>query len=272
MRTRHVTPIFVVLAVLCLMASCVTTQSTGSSSTSSAKVESAESVLRVGVSARYKPLIYKDGGKVTGLEVDFANELGKYMGKSVQFVQLGRKDLIPKLLDQKIDIIMSGMSITKYREVQIAFSKPYFRTGQMALVSSANKSIYPSNYYAILGFSPLLKIGVVKATTGENFVRRNFGSAKEIKSFASPQKAVDALLVGNVNMVVHDAPSILVLAAENQARGVSPMTEMLTEEYLAWGIRRGDTELLETANKFIDQIKTDGSIVDMVKRWIPYDN
>lgn len=225
--------------------------------------------MRVGVAPRYKPVIYKEAGKVTGVEADFGQEFAAYLGKSVQFVEMTRQNLIPALLDRRIDIIMSGMSVTKMREVQIAFADPWFRTGQMAMVISANKNNYPSDYHLILGFAPKIKIGVVKGTTGDDFVRRNFGSAKAIKAFKSPQAAVDALLVDTVNMIVHDAPSILMLAAENQTRGVSPMPTLLTDEFLAWGIHRGNSELLDQTNQFITEIKSDGRIEKIVKRWIP---
>lgn len=277
MLPQRIKSLLIVLFLLVFMAACSLTQPTGSSPKTTgstpkatAPLPKSDKVLRVGVSTNSPPLIYREAGEIVGLEADFARELGKYLDKSVDFVELKFQNQIPALLEDRIDIIMSGLSVTKMREVQISFSDPYFRTGQMALVSSDNKSIYPSNYYSILGMSLLLKIGVVKGTTGETFVRRNFGSAKEIRAFETAQAAVEALLAGKMDMVVHDAPMMLVQAARNQSRGLSPLPTLLTEEYLAWGIRKGDVELRERVNKFVTEIKIDGRIVKMVKRWIPY--
>jgi ABC-type amino acid transport substrate-binding protein len=76
-------------------------------------------------------------------------------------------------------------------------------------------------------------------------------------------------MADTVNMIVHDAPSVLILAAENQDRGMSPMPTLLSDEYLAWKSHRANSALLEQANQFIKEIKSDGRIEKMVSRWIP---
>jgi ABC-type amino acid transport substrate-binding protein len=72
---------------------------------------------------------------------------------------------------------------------------------------------------------------------------------------------------------VHDAPIILQLALENEDKNLKPVFSVfLTEEYLAWGIRREDAAMLSAANRFLDAIKKDGRLMQMVKRWIPLAN
>src|SRR5882757_559527 len=71
--------------------------------------------LRVGITPNLPPLAFKQNGKIVGIEADFAQQLGKELGREVKFVVLDWSDQIPDLLDGKIDIIMSGMTITKTR-------------------------------------------------------------------------------------------------------------------------------------------------------------
>jgi len=230
-----------------------------------------DNLLRVGVSPTAPPLVYKQGDDIVGLEAELAQELAKFLGKSVQFVELNWEDQIPALLENRTDIIMSGMSITIPRLYSIAFSEPYFRTGQMPLVRRRDKTdkyLYAQGYYAILGMAPIIRIGVVKGTTGEFFVRKDFGSAKKIASFLTAKEAADALKNGNIDLFIYDAPMVYVLAAENQA-DLSPLPSLLTEEYLSWGIRKNDTELLESANAFIETVSNDGRLGQIVKRWLP---
>jgi polar amino acid transport system substrate-binding protein len=99
-------------------------------------VASNETLLRVGVTADAPPLIFKKGDAYAGLEAELAEELGRFLHKDVRFVEVPWEDQIQTLLDDRTDIIMSGISITPLREVLIAFSIPYFRTGQMALMAS----------------------------------------------------------------------------------------------------------------------------------------
>ena len=91
-------------------------------------------LLRAGVAANAQPLVYRQGDKIVGLEADLARELAKDLGKSVQFVEYEWDGLIPALMANKIDIIMSGMSITGPRQFRIAFTIPYFKSGLMALI------------------------------------------------------------------------------------------------------------------------------------------
>ena len=165
------------LVLLILITGCAPTQSKDST----AYAEPSEVILRVGVSTSAPPLIYKQGKDIVGLEAELAREFADYLGKSVRFIELDWQDQIPALLNNRIDIIMSGMSITKMRQIRIAFSEPYFRTGQMALIRRKDADRYPHGYYSIFGWTLRMEIGVVKGTTGESFIKENL--AERRKSF-----------------------------------------------------------------------------------------
>ncbi len=256
------------LIALSLTSACGTTSQ--KSIADSTYVQPDENILRVGVSTNAPPLIYKQGEKVVGLEAELAQEFAQYLGKSVRFIEVEWEDQIPALLDNRTDIIMSGMSVTKMRRIRISFSTPYYQTGQMALLHKRHKGRFPLNYYGFKGLSITLRIGVVKGTTGETFVLDNFGNAKKISPFDTSQKAVVALLKNNIDILIHDGPIILMLASENDSKGLTTSTSHLTEEYLAWGIRKNDIELLNSANRFIDTYKQEGKLNDVVNRWIPF--
>ncbi len=226
--------------------------------------------LRVGVTPTAAPLVYRQAGKLVGVEIDLARQLADFLGKTPRFVELPWEEQIPALIGGRTDIIMSGMSITKARQVRIAFTNPYFRTGQMALIRKSDDLKYRDGYYALLTQSLTTRFGVVKETTGQYFVQRNFGRAKGVETFDNAAEAVTALIRGDVDVVIYDAPMILMLAAENQGRGIMPLPSLLTEEYLAWGVRKGDQKLLMAANEFLVRIQTDGRLDRILRLWIPF--
>src|SRR6187397_550676 len=90
--------------------------------------------LRVGVTADFPPMIYKDAGKLVGLEADFAKVLGEELGRPIKLVEVRWEDQISALADGKTDIIMSSMSMTRARQLRVSFSKPYLTVGQTVLV------------------------------------------------------------------------------------------------------------------------------------------
>lgn len=237
------------------------------------QTDTGENAIKVGVSTNSPPFVYLQGKEPVGLEVELANELGKFLNRPIQLVEVQWKDQIPALLEARTDIIMSGMSVTTMREARIAFSDSYLKTGQMAMVRREDKNRFSQGFATILQQAPTKVIGAVKGTTGEQFVRKNLGTAKKIRIFDNSSEGIKALTtalgVMRVDVLIHDGPILISQLAERQAIGLALVPELLTEEYLAWGIRKNDVELLESANRLLRQMKENGRLVPIVQRWIP---
>jgi ABC-type amino acid transport substrate-binding protein len=220
-----------------------------------------ESILRVGVSVKAPPMIFKHNQQIVGLEADFARELSAYLNRKLVFVELNWKDQIPALENNRIDIIMSGMTITDLRKMRISFAEPYFVSGQMAMIRSADTL----KYVTLLQSG---RIGYIWRTTGENFIKQYFPGTQK-SGFSNSEAGVKALINKNIDVLVHDGPIILFLASKYNSKGVTPVYSVLTEEYLAWGIRRENVQLRQDANDFLEKIKKDGQLDTIIQQWIP---
>ena len=253
--------LFVFLTIVGLIAACTST-----ATKQAAEVPPDPNLLRVGVSTNAPPLIFKEGGKIVGLEADFAREFAKYLGRTLQFVELDWENQIPALIENRIDIIMSGMTATALREVRIAFCRPYFRSGLMALIRNENFYQFRTGFFSIKEGSG---VGAVKSTTGEQFVDRYFSGVKRI-AFSNSKAAVKALAAKKIDIFIHDAPIILYLAAEYESKDLTPMYSLLTEEYLAWGVRKQNEGLLNSANNFLESSAASGRLQPLIQRWIPF--
>ena len=224
-----------------------------------------KNVLRVGVTANSPPLIFKQGNDIVGLEADLARDLSEYLAKSARFVELKWEDQIPALLENRIDIIMSGMTVTALREVRISFSIPYFQSGQMALIRRMDLGRFSTGIFSLATSSA---IGVIKDTTGEYFVETQFSSVKR-KAYTDARAAVKDLINKNIDMFIYDGPMILYLASENETNGLTALFTPLTREYLAWGIRKDNVALLESANNFLRTFNEEGKLSKIIRYWIP---
>ncbi len=225
-----------------------------------------ENLLRIGVSTNAPPLIYKQNGKIVGLEADFARKFAEYLGKSPYFVELDWDDQIAALLSNRIDIIMSGMTITRLREVRITFSVPYFRSGQMALIQRDDAPRFSLGFFTMTKNSA---VGAIKDTTGAYFIETQFARARRVL-FESAREGVKALLDRKIDMFIHDAPIILYLASENENNGLTALFKLLTQEDLAWGMRKEDTALRDSANQFLQKLNDEGQLKPMIHYWIPF--
>jgi len=218
--------------------------------------------LRVGVSPVFPPMIFKQGKELKGVEVELANALGAQLNREIVFVEVPWKDQIEALNDGRTDIIMSSMSITPARKYVVSFSKPYFLTGQMALVRREDK-----NNYA-LGFPYKLNgnVGVLKATTGEFLVQRDFPKSP-IKSYTSSEEAAKALIKKKINLFITDSTLVWYLAGTHAAEGLTAVPIPLSEETLAYAVRKQDEALLASVNEFVNKGSQDGTFLRAFRRW-----
>jgi len=219
--------------------------------------------LRVGVSPVFPPMVFKQGKEVAGVEIDLARGLGEKLRRKVVFVELDWEDQTEALVAGKIDIIMSSMSVTPARNSVLSFTRPYLKVGQMALVRSEDRHKH------LLGLMVPLdaKVGVIKATTGEFLVQRDFPKAKR-KAFSSGGDAARALMRGKVELFIADSTLVWYLAGTHAAEGLATAPFVLSEELLAWGVRRGNDDLLAAANEFIAGATKDGSLTKTFQRWM----
>lgn len=221
--------------------------------------------LRVGVTPDSPPLVFKVGDETEGLEIDLARLLGKELGRPVVLVDLPWAEQIPALLGDRIDIVMSGMTVTREREEQVAFSPPYLNFGQMTLVRKADRPRYTS-VRSLLDTSG--KIAVIPDTTGAAFVADNFEHA-EVVEFDEPDAAAEAVVRGKADAFVYDSPVILWLGGKREMEDVVPVTINLTVEYLAWAMRPSDKKLQDQVTAALIQFEDDGRLQTVINRWLP---
>ncbi len=251
---KRMVGLFSLFTILALLAGCIT-QSPAPDPT----------VLRVGVSPNSQPVIFKQGGVVSGIEADFAQLIGREVGRKVVFVEVPWNKQIDYLEENKTDIIMSGMTITAARNIRINFATPYMQSGISGLF---RRDAYdPSGLLASTIINQNKRIGFVKGTTGEFLAMQRFPRSEK-KSYSKSPAAVSALKSGKIDMFLHDAPMIWWLSAMNESDLVA-FPNVLNFEPLAWGVRKNDTVLLEQLDALVARWEKDGTRLKIIKKWIP---
>jgi ABC-type amino acid transport substrate-binding protein len=221
--------------------------------------------LQVGVTPDYPPLIFRQNNRTTGIEADLARRLAEELKERVRFVTLSWDDLIPALMDGRIDIIMSGMAVTKARQVRIAFTEPYLKSGLVAAFRAEDANKYTSKDSVLNGS---VAVGAVKDTTGDAFVKKNFPNAARKTSFPAAEDGASELKRRAIDIFVDDAPYIIWTVSENEA-DIAALWEPLTEDYLAWGIRKEDGKFLTEVNGILTRWKQDGTLHEILRKWLP---
>jgi polar amino acid transport system substrate-binding protein len=221
-------------------------------------------ILKVGVAPQSPPMIFKEGKNLAGVEADCAQALGKALGRQIQFVELPWEELINALVEGKIDIIMSSMSVTRARESRVAFCDPYLRIGQMALVRAEDR------YRFALLEAGLAKrtIGLKKGTTADLLVQQEFPRAQR-KYYKSADDGAKALSKKQIDLFITDSTMVSYLEGMYETKSLVKAPMVFSDEVLGWAVRRSDDSLRETVNAYLKKIRENGELTKLLKRWIP---
>jgi ABC-type amino acid transport substrate-binding protein len=236
-----------------------------STSRSRAATTALPAELKIGITPNYPPLALKEDGKLKGVEVDFAQLLGKQLGVKTTLVELRWEDLVPALLDGRIDVIMSGMSITAGRTEYVDFTVPYMTVGQMALV---RKVELPRRREQEAIDQPDVRVGVIQNTTGDYWARRTLKSST-VMGFTSVDEGVEALRGDRIDFFISDAPTIWQITSRHSENAdLAGIYRPLTTEYLAWAVRQDDNALRHQLNTTVLLWEQNGQLADILDDWI----
>ncbi len=227
-------------------------------------VNSAEKPLIVGMELQYPPFEMSDkDGTPTGVSVDLAKALGKYLGREVKIENIAWDGLIPSLKTGKIDLIISSMTITDERQKTIDFSIPYAQTNLAILTNKTSgiKNIETLNQKG-------KKIAVKKGTTGHIYANQYLKNA-ELLVFDKENAAVLEVIQGKADGFLYDQLTIYKNWANHKETTVAllkPFQE--NPEYWGMAIKKGNDELRERVNAFIKQAKSDCTFDALSKKYL----
>lgn len=223
--------------------------------------------LRVGMEAGYMPFELKDKkGDIVGFDVDMAKEMAKEMGVKLTLVNTGWDGIISSLLTDKYDIIMSGMTITPQRNLQINFVNPYIVIGQTILIKKELAGKIKS--YKDLN-DPKYTIATKLGVTGDFATKKYMGKAK-INLFETEQEAAMEVVNGKADAFVYDLPYNALFFAQN-GKKLAFLDVPFTYEPLAWAIRKGDPDFLNFLNNLLVQMRGDGRYQQIYDKWFGTD-
>ena len=138
------------------------------------------------------------------------------------------------------------------------------RIGQMALIRESDLGYFGS---PMALYRKPARAGFESGTTGENFVREKMPRAVPV-ALSNPDEGYEALLSGRIDVFIHDGPTIWRVAGEKRDQGLMGLYRPLTEEYLAWAIRRGDNSLYQSLSSVLEKWKESGYLQMLIDKWI----
>lgn len=219
--------------------------------------------LRVGMELQFPPFetIDKDGNPY-GLSVELAQYLADKMGMNLEIVNTSYSGLIPSLQSDKVDIVLSSMTITEDRLKVVDFSDPYAVSNLAMLINinSPVESIEDANNSGI-------KVAVKKGTTGHIFAENNLKNA-EIMIFDKESAAILEVAQGKADIFIYGQDTIYKAHMQNKETTKFNLTPIGDTQYWGIAIKKGNTELLNKINKNLLEFKKDGGFDKLSEKYL----
>jgi Na+/H+-dicarboxylate symporter len=221
--------------------------------------------LRVGYHRDGLPYAFVNAaGHLVGFGVEMAHSLARHLDVRIDFVRLESPEVGQCLDSGLCDIVMSGVALTPERAREVAFSMPYMENSLAFIVPDHRRDKFES-WEAVRRLGAP-KIGIPNAPYYIALVRKHLPDA-EIVTVASPRAyltgaagELDALVFGA------EAGSAWTLVYPGYAV-VVPMPNPIAIP-LAYPMPRGQGEMVDFVNTWIELKKADNTIEDLYEHWI----
>jgi polar amino acid transport system substrate-binding protein len=228
-------------------------------------------VVRIGVDATYPPFEFTGpDGTIQGFSIDIANALCERMNVTCEYINQDWEGIIPALLANKFDAIVSSMSITEERMLQVDFTDKYYNTPPAVAVpqDSTLTGVTPEE---LAGAT----IGAQVSTTHANYVQEKLPES-ELRTYPSPDEYKLDLTNGRLDAAVDD---IVVLNdwLSTPEGACCKILGTITPDPIIHGpgagiaIRKEDTDLKDMFNAALKEILEDGTYKEINAKHFDFD-
>ncbi|MDP4091629.1 MAG: ABC transporter substrate-binding protein [Bacillota bacterium] len=227
------------------------------------KVQKTKTMV-IGVDDTYPPMEYRDdSNNLVGFDVDVANAVAQKMGVKIEWKSTAWDGIFGALSAKRFDLIQSSVSITPDREKTMIFTDQYITGGTAIYVKKGTSNIKTSD--DLKG-----KVVGVQANTTADEVITKLGTTKDIKKYQGMTDAFLDLQNGRIEAVVSD-PMVGNYYASKQPDKFDTPKSNLTEEPIGVAFRKEDTALRDAYNKAMADLKADGTLTSISKKWFGTD-
>jgi len=254
----------VILTLLLMLTACAGMQTTASKSPVLERIVM-NNELVVGTAASMPPLnMTTKDGEIIGMEIDLAKAMANSMGVKLRLEAMQFHELLPALEAGKIDMILSGMTITAQRNMKVAFVGPYFKSGKAVLTKlpTMAEAQTPEDVN-----DPRKSIVTLRGSTSEQFVKNNLTKVKLVTA-NSYDEAIDMVINDKVDAMFADYTiCVVAIFRYPKAAGLLTVVSPLTYEPLGIALPDKDPLFVNLVNNYLTTMEDSGALEELTWEW-----
>ena len=199
-----------------------------------------------------------ESGEVEGFDVDLAQYIADKLGVELQTREATSDNRIPLLVDGTIDLILSTMTITEERDLEVDFSEPYYVANGDVLVPEGSDI---QTLDDLNGQRVCTALGSTYADTIEKEAPQ-----ADLRLVDLYSECFDQIQTGNVDAVSTDNVILTGMVIQDPSLQILGL-EYTTEPY-GIGIPDGDTEMKEFVDETLAEYIDSGVWQEAYDEWV----
>lgn len=215
----------------------------------------------------FPPMEFFEGSQPVGADIDIGNEVGKRLGREVEFSNIGFDGIVAALQANRCDAIISGMNNTPERAKQVDFVD-YLNVGQSLVVRKGNPLSIVS-LETICGHAAGAQVGTTNLDTlnqANDACAAAGQPAINVQGFKSDSDAMLALKADRIDVYETDSSVAAYYIGQDPdsfefggpAIGAIPV---------GIAFRKDSTELRDQVQEAIDTMYADGTMMTILEKW-----
>ena len=208
-----------------------------------------------------------DTGELTGFDVDLMYAIAEASNFEVEYKNMDWNSLIAALQTGEADLIVSGMTITDERAMEVKFSDPYFESGQAWCVQEDSPI---KTLDDLAGKTVAVQINTTADYAAQDLDAKFKEEDKpglNIKRLEQAADVFNELKVGGVDAVISDLPVIQEYLKNNPDSDIIVPEPAFTVEYYGIAMRKQDKDIHELVNKGLAKIKASGKYDEIYEKY-----
>ena len=220
--------------------------------------------LLIGTSGNQPPLnaTTKDG-RIVGLEVDLARAMASAMDVKLRIITMPFSELLAAVQSGKVDVVLSGMTMTPQRNLKVAFVGPYFVSGK-SLLSKLETMSSVADASEIN--SADMRLAALKGSTSQYFVERIIPKAT-LTLTQDYDQAVQLVRQGKIDALIADYPFCAISVFRYPEDHLVTLKTPFTFEPLGIALPAGDPLLVNWVENFLTMIEGTGVLFEITTKW-----
>ena len=223
-----------------------------------------EGKLHMSTNAAFPPYeMLTDDGGFEGIDVEVADAIAKKLGLELVVDDLDFTAALTAAANGQSDIVMAGVTVNEERLETLDFTDTYANGVQVVIVKEGS-DVTMDNLGEKL-------IGTQKGTTGYTLasapVEEDGYGEDHVIGYDNGALAVEALKGGQIDCVLIDNEPAKAYVAANEGLTILD-GDWLNEDY-AIGVQKGNTQLLEAVNGALNELIADGTVQQIIDKYIP---